>query len=432
MNTNKKLLASAVGASLVFGAGAANAFFDADYPTILFPYVVKDTNRTTVVTIIGDGGQPAAGGTSVHLQYWTKSTTAANTAACEPNSSTMTFTDNDIVSFDTAGLFAPGALFGDVTNSAPLGTSISYAAPRHGYLLVEWTTAFPLAGYWLEIDLGNGGAHGDWALRAVDGDNFTLAEDHVSLVVGDIYTNSVFGGAHAVPFWPTSVASTVFTVTPLGSAMATVENNQVAMQVINYNNVQGAYDRNENGIDGTVPQTVRCVGRLTPAQLMPGVVANASWVASGGWGFLANLGDGDTNYTEGSPQDLPALVYQVDSSNAAGSGKFMQNATRIVSNNFEQATLPQASDIRLKRDIEPLGRLDNGLGLYRYRYNWSDQLYVGVMAQEVAQYDPAAVVRGPDGYLRVYYDRLGLKLQTWEEWVASTDFGQEINPVNLN
>jgi hypothetical protein len=77
-----------------------------------------------------------------------------------------------------------------------------------------------------------------------------------------------------------------------------------------------------------------------------------------------------------------------------------------------------SSDIRLKRDIEPIGQLANGLELYRYRYLWSDQLYVGVMAQEVAKIEPTAVMRGADGYLRVNYAKLGLRLQTWQEWQA--------------
>ncbi len=76
------------------------------------------------------------------------------------------------------------------------------------------------------------------------------------------------------------------------------------------------------------------------------------------------------------------------------------------------------SDARLKRDVVLLGHLDNGLGLYRYRYKWSDQRYVGVMAQEVALIRPDAVVHGVDEYLRVNYARLGLHLQTWEEWAA--------------
>ena len=78
------------------------------------------------------------------------------------------------------------------------------------------------------------------------------------------------------------------------------------------------------------------------------------------------------------------------------------------------------SDIRLKRDIVPVGRLANGLGLYRYRYLWSDTAYVGVMAQEVALVRSDAVVRGADGYLRVDYDALGLRFQTSDEWNASS------------
>jgi hypothetical protein len=77
------------------------------------------------------------------------------------------------------------------------------------------------------------------------------------------------------------------------------------------------------------------------------------------------------------------------------------------------------SDARLKREVVMLRRLANGLGLYRYRYLWSDQVYVGVMAQEVAQMNPHAVVHGDDGYLRVNYARLGLRLQTWEDWKAA-------------
>jgi hypothetical protein len=79
----------------------------------------------------------------------------------------------------------------------------------------------------------------------------------------------------------------------------------------------------------------------------------------------------------------------------------------------------RTSDIRLKHDIVLLGRYDNGLGFYRFSYNGSDKGYVGVMAQEVQSVMPEAVVRGGDGYLRVYYERLGLKFQTWDEWVAS-------------
>ena len=86
----------------------------------------------------------------------------------------------------------------------------------------------------------------------------------------------------------------------------------------------------------------------------------------------------------------------------------------------------QPSDIELKHDVVRLGSLADGIGLYRFQYNWSDQVYVGVIAQEVAAVRPDAVLRGGDGYLRVDYARLGLRFQTWDEWLAAG--GQPTEP----
>jgi len=351
---NKTALTTAVSAALV----ASAATLPQASAHVLLPYVVKDANRTTVVTLIAGYFYSSNGNGNVHLQYWTKSTTDANTAACSPSSVTVPMTHDDIMTFDTAGLLGY-PLFGDTTNPAPLGMAISYSAPRHGYLVAEFQSGFAEGGYWLELDLANGGAHGAMGLRNfaqfwnAEGDFAygTGFQSYYAPLSNVEWFEPAHGltWSHAVNFWPTSVASTVFTVTPLGTEMITKENNQVIMQVINANEVQGAYDRNENGVDGTVPITVRCVGRVTPAQLMPGVVANAAWAAQGGWGNLMNWGDNQSNdsafeqniftvdwgnslITINAP-DLPALVYQVDSSSAAG-GKFMVNATEIKSFDF--------------------------------------------------------------------------------------------------
>jgi Protein of unknown function (DUF3300)/Chaperone of endosialidase len=77
------------------------------------------------------------------------------------------------------------------------------------------------------------------------------------------------------------------------------------------------------------------------------------------------------------------------------------------------------SDIRLKSDITLLGRLANGIGFYRFRYNDGDRYYVGVMAQEVQTVMPEAVAQGRDGYLRVVYEKLGVRFQTYERWITS-------------
>jgi hypothetical protein len=77
------------------------------------------------------------------------------------------------------------------------------------------------------------------------------------------------------------------------------------------------------------------------------------------------------------------------------------------------------SDIELKEDVTLLGHLASGIGFYRFVYKGSNTAYVGVMAQDVQRVRPDAVTRGRDGYLRVFYDKLGLKFQTYDQWLAS-------------
>ena len=76
------------------------------------------------------------------------------------------------------------------------------------------------------------------------------------------------------------------------------------------------------------------------------------------------------------------------------------------------------SDLALKHDVMLLGHLDNGLGFYRFSYLGSTKAYVGVVAQEVQAVMPEAVTRGRDGYLRVFYEKLGVKLQSYGSWLA--------------
>jgi hypothetical protein len=87
------------------------------------------------------------------------------------------------------------------------------------------------------------------------------------------------------------------------------------------------------------------------------------------------------------------------------------------------------SDMRLKHDIVLLGRLNDGLGFYRFVYNGGHTAYVGVMAQEVLTVAPEAVSRDADGYMRVSYDRLGLPFETYGQWVASGAHLPSVTPA---
>jgi len=87
------------------------------------------------------------------------------------------------------------------------------------------------------------------------------------------------------------------------------------------------------------------------------------------------------------------------------------------------------SDVALKHDIVLLGHLSNGLGYYRFSYLGSHKTFVGVMAQEVQTVMPDAVTRGSDGYLRVYYEKLGLTFLTYRDWLAGgATIPQEVSP----
>lgn len=66
------------------------------------------------------------------------------------------------------------------------------------------------------------------------------------------------------------------------------------------------------------------------------------------------------------------------------------------------AAVSKWSDERLKDDIEPVGRLENGLTVYRYRYRGSQQYEIGLIAQEVMEANPSAVSMH-DGFYAVDY-----------------------------
>ncbi len=67
------------------------------------------------------------------------------------------------------------------------------------------------------------------------------------------------------------------------------------------------------------------------------------------------------------------------------------------------------SDIRLKENIQPIGKSDKGINLYTWDWNEEgkriagNQPTIGVLAQELREVMPEAVTEGPDGYLRVNY-----------------------------
>lgn len=64
------------------------------------------------------------------------------------------------------------------------------------------------------------------------------------------------------------------------------------------------------------------------------------------------------------------------------------------------------SDRRLKEDIRKIDELEDGLGIYQFRYKNHDQPQIGVMADEVAELRPWALGEPVAGFATVNYGRL--------------------------
>jgi hypothetical protein len=98
-------------------------------------------------------------------------------------------------------------------------------------------------------------------------------------------------------------------------------------------------------------------------------------------------------------------------------GMTLQQHDREVPFDFAIGTAV-LSDQRLKTDIVQVGMLGDDIPLYRFRYLWSDEVFVGVMAQDLLALRPDALVVGSDGFYRVDYATLGTRMMHWGEWQA--------------
>ena len=70
-----------------------------------------------------------------------------------------------------------------------------------------------------------------------------------------------------------------------------------------------------------------------------------------------------------------------------------------------QLGLALLSDERTKENIAPVGELHDGQTVYSYNYLGDPTPQIGLMAQEVEETHPEAVVTGSDGFKRVDYGR---------------------------
>jgi len=320
---------------------------------LLYPFfVVNAPNVTTFITEInpffnGDPGDPAEFN---HYQYHFKNATAAATDACQAYSTFGHTSTNDIVTFDVSGFISTEPLLQDTTSGSAGGLGLNLNPPGNliGHLLIinqgpGINGVETHYGEALIADIANGGL---WGYLA----DSIFEDDDALNRLGDAHVLPT-GTRRPVHLLPTSVATTDFIVTPVGTAMITSSTNRTALQMqqtSNFGNefprdyggpvpnppsfpAGGVYDRNENPLDFVLRPGVRCVGILTYTDLISaGVLANPVWNKQGGWAWLANvLVNESTNPNALTPAfNRNAIVFQRKRSSVFG--PFVIDAQRVI------------------------------------------------------------------------------------------------------
>ena len=93
--------------------------------------------------------------------------------------------------------------------------------------------------------------------------------------------------------------------------------------------------------------------------------------------------------------EIAALEAQGKHAEAEGKRNLLVSVGSILATFF--------SDRRLKTAIRKVGKLANGLSLYRFRYIWGGPEHVGLMSDEVRRVRPEAVTVHPSGFDMVNY-----------------------------
>lgn len=132
-----------------------------------------------------------------------------------------------------------------------------------------------------------------------------------------------------------------------------------------------------------------------------GAANQGAAIPMGGYNLSANV-YGQQMGTYGRLAEAQA---NADAQSSAGFGNFLGSLGAAAIKTFGPAMI--ASDRRLKTSIVRIGTHASGVGIYEYEYVWGGGRQVGVMADEIEQVLPAAVVTGRDGFKSVNYAMLG-------------------------
>lgn len=118
---------------------------------------------------------------------------------------------------------------------------------------------------------------------------------------------------------------------------------------------------------------------------------------------LGGFGTGTTVSKTETPQ--PGLLQTLIGAGLTGASILGKSDSNSLLAKGIPLAMTALSDERAKENVEPVGKLKDGQTVYAYNYAGSPQTLIGLLAQDVAEHEPDAVVRRPDGLLAVDYHK---------------------------
>lgn len=139
------------------------------------------------------------------------------------------------------------------------------------------------------------------------------------------------------------------------------------------------------GLDTSTRQAPIAALQAGTSMMTPFMSGSTSTQSSGGGGLLGGLGN-----IGGFLSGFNAAFPQTSASIGAAMG---------------------FSDIRLKENIVPRGE-ENGFPVYEFSYRGDDRRFIGVMAQDLLETRPDAVLEDDDGFLMVDYSKINVNFRS--------------------
>ena len=189
-----------------------------------------------------------------------------------------------------------------------------------------------------------------------------------------------------------------------------LQNQGIGVGSMAYNNAMDNLLKNQNNAYNEAAYRSVLAGQNAYNQSLNNAISAGTFANSAQNNYLSQILSQLQNSYSGYDNALNIYNAQrgsdarIDAAKQANTSAQTEAGKQFLSNLISSAGLAMFSDVRLKENIRPVGKLDNGLTVYCFNFAGSKVSQLGLLAQEVAEVKPEAVFRDDNGYLMVCYD----------------------------